>query len=244
MEKNIIITGANRGIGKATVEKFASKKCNIWACARKKDENFENYLEELSYKNNIWIKPIYFELSDPESIELGIKKIIDDKCNIDVLVNNAGINIYNIFQMTRIEDAKKVFQIDYFAPFQIMQIVLKRMTKQKSGAIINISSVAALDTHAGDSVYGSAKSALITLSRAVATEVGRYGIKVNVVAPGPVETEMIRKNMDKVGSTIFSNSIMERLAKPEEIADVIYYLSSEEAAFINGQVIKVDGGKK
>mgnify|MGYP004605912979 CR=1 FL=1 len=244
MEKNIINTGANRGIGKATVEKFASKQCNIWACARKKDENFENYLEELSYKNNIWIKPIYFELSDPESIELGIKQIIDDKCNIDVLVNNAGINIYNIFQMTRIEDAKKVFQIDYFAPFQIMQIVLKRMTKQKSGAIINISSVAALDTHAGDSVYGSAKSALITLSRAVATEVGRYGIKVNVVAPGPVETEMIRKNMDKVGSTIFSNSIMERLAKPEEIADVIYYLSSEEAAFINGQVIKVDGGKK
>ena len=244
MKKNVIITGANRGIGKAIVEKFASKQCNIWACMREKNTSFEKYLCELSGQYDIWIKPIYFDLTDQEAIKEGIKQIISEKLNIDVLVNNAGINIYSLFQMTKIEDAKKLFEIDYFAPFLIMQLVLKRMTKQKSGDIINLSSIAALDSHAGDAVYGSAKAALLTLSKAIATEVGTYGIRVNVVAPGPVETEMIQTNINKIGEQVVSNSIMKRLAKPEEVADVVYYLTSEEASFVNGQVIRVDGGIK
>lgn len=219
-------------------------QCNIWACARTRNEEFEQYLSELSEQNNIWIKPIYFELTDPEAIKTGIKQIMSEKINIDVLVNNAGINMYSLFQMTRLQDAKKLFEIDYFAPFQIMQLILKRMTKQQFGCIINISSIAALDAHAGDAVYGSAKSALLTLSKAVATEVGHMGIRVNVIAPGPVETDMIKTNMEKIGDQIVSNSIMDRLAQSSEIADVVYYLSSDEASFVNGQVIRVDGGIK
>lgn len=173
-----------------------------------------------------------------------MKQIIAEKKDIDILVNNAGVNMYNLFQMTKIADAKRLFEIDYFAPFQIMQFVLKRMTKQKSGCIINLSSIAALDAHSGDAVYGSAKAALLTLSKAIATEVGHLGIRVNVVAPGPVETEMIKNNISKIGNQIVSNSIMGRLATTEEIANVVYYLSSDEASFINGQVIRVDGGIK
>lgn len=244
MEKNVIVTGANRGIGKAIVEKFAKMKCNIWACARQKNDDFEQYLNELSEQNGVWIKPIYFELADSEAVKTGIMQILSEKINIDVLVNNAGVNMYNLFQMTRIQDAKKLFEIDYFAPFQIMQLILKRMTKQRFGCIINISSIAALDAHAGDAVYGSAKSALLTLSKAVAAEVGTMGIRVNVVAPGPVETDMIKMNMDKIGDKVVSNSILGRLAKSSEIADVVYYLSSDEASFVNGQVIRVDGGIK
>lgn len=244
MEKNVIITGANRGIGKSIVEKFASRKCNIWACAREKNDEFEDYLANLSKKYNIWIKPVYFELTDQEAIKTEIKKIISEKLNVDVLINNAGINMYSLFQMTRISDARELFEIDYFAPFQIMQLVLKKMTKQKSGNIINISSIAALDAHSGDAVYGSAKSALLTLSRALAAEVGTFGIRVNVVAPGPVETDMIKENISKIGEQVTSNSIMGRLAKTEEIADVVYYLSSDEASFINGQVVRIDGGIK
>ncbi len=244
MEKNIIVTGANRGIGRAIVEKFALNKCNIWACARTRNNDFERYIQKLAEQNNIWIKPIYFDLIDQDAIKEAMKQIIAEKKDIDILVNNAGVNMYNLFQMTKIADAKRLFEIDYFAPFQIMQFVLKRMTKQKSGCIINLSSIAALDAHSGDAVYGSAKAALLTLSKAIATEVGHLGIRVNVVAPGPVETEMIKNNISKIGNQMVSNSIMGRLATTEEIANVVYYLSSDEASFINGQVIRVDGGIK
>lgn len=244
MNKNILLTGANRGIGMSILEKYAKNSCNIWACARSENSEFENKIKELEQRYNIWIKPVYFDLKNTDEVKRTMKNILAEKLPIDILINNAGINSYSLFQMTNIEEAREIFEINYFAPYIIMQFVLKKMMKQKSGNIINVSSIAALDAHAGDSVYGASKAALLTMSKVIACEVGRYNIRVNVVAPGPTDTDMIKKNKDKVGDSILQNSIMGRMAKKEEIADVIFYLSSEESSFINGQVIRVDGGIK
>lgn len=244
MSKNVVITGSNRGIGMSILEKYAENACNIWACTRKKNLEFEFKIKELEERYNVWIKPIYFDLNNSDEIEKAMKSILEEKLPIDVLINNAGINSYSLFQMTNIVDARNLFEVDFFAPYLIMQFVLKKMIRQKSGSIINVASIAALDAHSGDSVYGAAKAALLTMSKSIACEVGKYNIRVNVVAPGPTDSDMIKINREKIGESLVQNSIMGRLGKKEEIANVIYFLSSDESSFINGQVIRVDGGIK
>lgn len=243
--KNVIITGANRGIGFALLEKYAMNGCNVWACIRKENQEFEQKAKEMESKFGVWIKIICFDLMNEEEIKSGMQEIVKEKEPIDILINNAGINSFSLFQMTRLCDAKDIFQVDYFAPYQIMQFVLRKMTKQKQGCIINMASIAALDSHAGDSIYGAAKAALITTSKGIAAEVGGLGdIRINSVAPGPTETDMIKINLEKIGGKIVSNSAKERLATTKEIADVVFFLTTDEARFINGEVIRVDGGKK
>lgn len=242
--KNVILTGANRGIGYSMLKKFAMNGCNIWACARRESLEFEEKLDKLAQEYHVWIKPVYFELTSEEEIKQAMKDIIKERKNIDVLVNNAGVNYYGLFQMASVKKAKEIFDVNYFAPMIIMQYVLKVMTKQRSGCIINMSSIACLDTHAGDSIYGSAKSALTTLTKILASEVGTSGIRVNAIAPGPTDTDMIKEHITKLDENVVSNSVMGRLAAPDEIADVAIFLASEQASFINGQVIRVDGGAK
>lgn len=242
--KNAVITGANRGIGSAIVQKFAENGCNIWACVRKKSAVFEEKISDLAQKNGVIIIPVYFDLSNGEDIKNGFKNIYNNKRPIDVLVNTAGVINAEIFQRINVATMHDVFEINFFGPVQLSQLVLKSMLRYKNGSIINISSIAGLDTNPTNSIYGSSKAALNSFTKILASEVATSGIRVNAIAPGPTDTEMIQVVQNKVGNALLDRCAMGRLARPDEIAETALFLASEKSSFINGQILRVDGGAK
>lgn len=240
--KNVVITGANRGIGKKLVEKFAENGCNIWACARKENEEFVSFLQELSQKRDVNIEPIFFELSSEESIKQGYMQINQSKEPIDVLINNAGIGHAALFQMTSMTTVREVFEVDFFAVFYLTQLVVRKMTRQKSGCVINMASIAGMDGSALDTVYGSAKAAVIAFTRSLASEVGSQGIRVNAIAPGPTDTDMLNMYRDDVKTQLEKRNAYGRFLTPDEVAEVALFLADDRSLTINGQVIRADGG--
>lgn len=244
--RNVIITGANRGIGRAILEKFADNGWNIWAHARRKNETFESDILQLSEKKHIWIRPVYFELGDETQIKEGMAEIFSDKKEIDAVVNNAGMGGCESFQRLSVRKTRELFDVNFFAPYQIMQLALRKMILQKKGAIVNMSSVASMDVASGDGAYGATKAALNILTKDVAAEVGKIGIRVNAVAPGPTGTDLMEKiYLTRLPeSSILERIAMGRMATVQDIANVVYFLSTDDASFINGEIIRVDGGRK
>lgn len=240
---NVIITGSNRGIGKAMVEAFAAAGANVWACARKSTPEHKIWLKETADKAGVWIKPVYFELTDTDALNDGIQSIIDEGESIDVLVNNAGISTVGLLSMSKVEDIENLFAVNYFAMLRIIQKVSKRMSRQRKGVIINMGSNAGIDPQPGKIAYGSSKAAVMMMTKCLAKELGPMGIRVNAIAPGPVETEMIHQYKDEVLKNLASESALRRLGTTEEIAKVAVFLASEQASYINGEIIKVDGGR-
>lgn len=243
--KNAIITGTNRGIGHAVVEKFAREGANVWACARTKTEDFELDMKKIAEECNVEIQPVYFELTDENQIKEAVKSIYKSKKCVDILVNVAGVVNASLFQMTPMNELRNVFETNFFGPVCLTQNILKIMNRQKSGVIINIASISGIDVNPTNCTYGSSKAAIIHFTKVLASEVGKLGIRVNAIAPGPTETDMIKSVQSVVGDEhLLERCAMERCAKPGEVADVVVYLASEYASFINGQVIRVDGGSK
>lgn len=241
--KNAIVTGSNRGIGFATVKRFAQEGCNVWACARKQNEEFENELKVMSEQYHIWIKPVYFELSDETEIKEGLKSIMGEKLPIDILVNNAGIPFGGLMMMTPVSKLKEVFEINYFAQIQITQLVVRIMMRQKSGSIINMASVGGIETEPGYLAYGSSKAALIWATKCMAKELGPHGIRINAVAPGLTQTSMGNYKNEEELNKVINRTSLHRMAEPDEICQAITYLASDEASFVTGHVLVVDGGR-
>lgn len=240
---NVIITGANRGIGKAMVETFAKAGSNIWACARKTDSIFESWLNITAEANGVWIKPVYFELTDADAINAAIQNIIEEDHPVNVLVNNAGISAVGLLNRSNVEEIEKLFNVNYFAMLRIIQKVSKRMCRQRYGVIINMGSIAGIEPQPGKIAYGSSKAAVMMMTKCLAKELGPLGIRVNAIAPGPIETEMIHQYKDEMLEKLAAESALRRLGKTEEIAQVALFLASEQASYINGEIIKVDGGR-
>lgn len=241
--KNAIVTGSNRGIGLATVKRFAQEGCNVWACARKQNEEFENEMKVLSEQYHVWIKPVYFELSDETGIKEGLKSIFAEKLPIDILVNNAGIPFGGLMMMTPVSKLKEVFEINYFAQIQITQLVVRIMMRQKSGSIINMASVGGIETEPGYLAYGSSKAALIWATKCMAKELGPHGIRINAVAPGLTQTSMGNYKNEEELNKVINRTSLHRMAEPDEICQAITYLASNEASFVTGHVLVVDGGR-
>lgn len=242
--KNAIITGANRGIGRKTVEIFAQNGANIWACARKKSEEFENEINKLSKEYGVYIEPIYFDLASEDELKQAMKDIISQKKSIDILVNNAGIFPNNkLFHMTKVEEIKDIFEINFFANISIVQYVSRVMMRQKYGSIINVASVAALDGDEAQLGYASSKAAILGASKVLAIELGKYNIRVNSVAPSITETDMISNISEEYLEKSIQNKIIKRTANKEEIANVIMFLGSDLSSYMTAQVIRVDGGR-
>jgi 3-oxoacyl-[acyl-carrier protein] reductase len=240
--KNAIVTGCARGIGKSIVEVLSSNGANLWACARSQSIDFEKYLEDLSKKFNVNIKPIYFDLSNKDDMKIAVKQIMADKINIDILVNNAGITYNSLFQMSTQTNIEKVINVNFTAPFLFTQYIVKLMLKNNNGSIINISSSAALDGNAGRAVYGASKAALLCATKALAAELGDQGIRANVIAPGITETDMLESMSEDVIKDTVMNTDLKRSGKPTDIANAVLYLASDLSSYVTGQVLRVDGG--
>lgn len=241
--RTAVLTGSNRGIGKAILEVFARNGANIWACARKADDKFTDYITNLAKATGVTISPVYFDLADAEQVKAGAKTIMSAKQPVDILVNNAGIIYTALFQMTSADKMKEVFEINYFSQMLLTQYITRIMTRQKSGSIINISSSAAIDCNRGRSAYAASKAALLCATKVMAKELAGYNIRVNAIAPGLTETDMMRESTseDAMVSTLQA-TCLKRVGEPSEIADAVLFLSSDLSSYITGQVLRVDGG--
>lgn len=240
-DKTAVITGCNRGIGKEIMTLFASHGANIIACARSKSEEFEQNLQELAVEQDIQITPVYFDLTQEESIKAGIKEIKSLKTPIDILVNNAGIPHLALVPFTRMSDIRNVFQVNYFAQLQIVQGLFNALCKTK-GCIVNMASAAAFDGEAGNAVYGATKASMVLLTKVLAKEMASAGVRVNALAPGLTGTDFAETMGDKAKESMENSSLLHRLGTPEEIAKAALFLASDDASFITGQVLRVDGG--
>ena len=241
--KNTVITGCNRGIGKEIVRVFAENGANIWACVREENGTFSKYINNLEKKHSVSINPVYFDLSDEEQIKTGVKTIKETKEPVDILVNNAGAIFTALFQMTSMKKLKEMFEINYFSQMLLTQYISRIMMRQKSGSIINLSSSAAIEGNEGRTGYASAKAAMITSTKVLAKELAPYNIRVNAVAPGLTQTEMMTSSTPEDALKETLNRIcMKRVGQPEEIANSVLFLASDLSSYMTSQVLRVDGG--
>lgn len=240
---NAIVTGARRGIGRAIVELFAQKGINIWACASKENEEFEQEMKQLSEEYHVWIKPVYFNLENEEETTKALKEVIKEKQPIDILVNNAGVPYGNLMQMTPLKNLREVMEINFIAQIHVMQLVSRVMMRQKSGSIINMGSVGGIEAREGYLAYGSSKAALLWATRSVSKELAKYNIRVNAVAPGLVESDMGMYKTTEEQEKIQNVTCMKRMGQPREIAETVYFLATDASSFMTGAIMNVDGGR-
>ena len=235
--KNIIVTGASGGIGNAIVEKFYENSANILATGTKIDK-----LEELKKKFNN-IKILKFDVSQHEKIEEFINNATEQLGgSLDCIVNNAGITKDNLTIRMSIEEWMKVIDINLTSTFLMSKYSIKKMLKNKSGKIINITSVVGHTGNAGQVNYAASKAGIVAMSKSLAIEYAKKNININCISPGFISTAMTDKLDEKFKEAILAKIPSNKLGKPEDIANAAIFLSSDQSDYINGETIHVNGG--
>lgn len=240
--KNALITGCNRGIGRAVMEKFMQEGANIIACTRVLTPELKTYYEESKEKYGISIYPVVIDLADESSVNNAVKMICSLKLPIHVLVNNAGIACFDGLMHLSLEKLKSVFQVNYFSPILLIKGLVFQMMKAKSASVINMASVAGIEGSAGNCAYGASKSSLILATKTLSKEFSKAKIRVNAIAPSIVSTDMSAGINENIVKQQLSITAIDRPSTPEEIANTALFLASDESSYITGQVIRVDGG--
>lgn len=241
--KNAMITGCARGIGRQMLIAFAQNGANVWACCRSESDEFNRFAAELSEKCSVWIKPLNFDVTDTAKMKQVIRTIMADKISIDVLVNNAGITYNALYQMTSIEKMRQVFEVNFFAQVSLTQYIVKCMVRQGSGNVINVSSSAALDANPGRTAYAASKAAVACMTRVMAHELAAQHIRVNAIAPGITDTDMVDASMTAAAiEGAVQQTRLKRIGQPSEIADAAVFLASDLSSYVTGEVLRVDGG--
>lgn len=241
--RNAIVTGASGSIGEAIVKIFAEKGINVWAHARKENKEFKEKMHTLAQTNDVWIKPIYFDLENEYEMESVMRQVIQEKKTIDILINNAGISPRSILSMTQMEELRKCMEINFFSQIKIMQIVTRVMMRQKSGNIVTIGSVSGYEyAEKGGMSYGASKAALLFATRVIARELADYNIRVNSVSPGFIESKMWMDRPQAILEEALSHRVVKRMGKPEEVAKVVYFMTSEDSSYMTGTNVVVEGG--
>lgn len=239
---NIIITGCNGGMGKAIADKFAKNGNLIIACVRTLTDEFNCYMQSLKVKYGIDYHIIVMDLKNSDSIKDACKSIKDLKIEIDVLINNAGVMAQRMLLLSSMKELRNVFEINFFGQVQFTQGIVKIMSRQKHGNIINMSSVVGLDAYPGNLAYGSSKAAMAYFTKTVSQELAAFNIRVNAIAPTVIETAMKDQISPGSAEEMLHRSAIKRLGQPTDVANMAYFLASDAAAFITGQIIRVDGG--
>lgn len=241
--KTAFITGTNRGLGRAFVEEFAKNGASVIAHARKETPEFVAACADLAARHGVEIDPIFFDMTDSAAMKTAVRALVSARKPVHILVNNAGIAHGGFFQMTSMDTIRRVFDVNLFGHMELTQLLLRWMGKCGGGSIVNIASIAGLDLKVGNCAYGVSKAALIAFTKTLASECAPMGIRANAVCPGLVATDMGAQMEEKAGQEMIFRSAMKRLARPEEIARVAVFLASQDASFLNGQTISVDGGR-
>jgi len=245
--KRAIVTGGTRGIGRAIVKELAAKSCcgvlfsDVAFIYNSCDECAEEIKQEIS-DSGTQIYAFKANVSDYEQTEETVKAAIEKLGGIDILINNAGITRDNLLLRMSENDFDDVINANLKSVFNYTKAVLRPMIKQRYGRIINIASVVGLIGNAGQSNYVASKAGVIGFTKAMARELASRNITVNAVAPGFIQTDMTNKLTDEQKQTLIKNIPLGRLGKPEDVAKVVGFLCSEEADYITGQIIAVDGG--
>ena len=237
--KLAIVTGASRGIGRGIAMTLASRGAYIVATAR--GENAADTVSQIHGAGH-QAEAAALEVTDPASIEALIAGVLERHGRIDVLVNNAGITRDQLMLRMKRDDWDHVIATNLTASFALSQATIKSMVKQRSGRIINISSVVGQTGNAGQANYAASKAGLIGFSKALARELASRNITVNVVAPGLIETDMTKAITEKAHGDWTSQIPLGRLGTTADVAAAVCFLASDEASYITGQVLAVNGG--
>ncbi|WP_010097473.1 3-oxoacyl-ACP reductase FabG [Ornithinibacillus scapharcae] len=239
-DKVAIITGAANGIGYEAARKFGKEGANVVIADFDETKGLES--EEVLKAGGLSVRFVQVNVSDPESVDEMVKQVITEYGKVDILVNNAGITRDAMLSKMTLEQFKQVIDVNLTGVFNCTQAVLASMLEQGKGKIINTSSVTGTYGNVGQTNYAAAKAGLIGMTKTWAKELGRKGINVNAVAPGFTETAMVSAMPDKVIDKMKAMVPMNRLGKPEDIANAYLFLASDESDYINGHVLHVDGG--
>jgi 3-oxoacyl-[acyl-carrier protein] reductase len=236
-----IVTGAGRGIGHAIAVRLGSEGARV-ACVSRSEENARRTADELNVARADSAKPYAVDVSDHAAVQKVGAQILEDFGKADILVNNAGVTRDGLSMRMSIEDWDTVINTNLRGAFNFVQAVQRPMIKQRSGRIINISSVIGLIGNAGQTNYAASKAGLIGLTKSLARELASRSITVNAIAPGFIVTDMTGALSDEIQKQIIGRIPLGRVGEPIDVASSVAFLASAEARYITGQVLCVDGG--
>ena len=239
-KKVALITGCNRGIGLSIIREYAKNNAIIYAASRT-EGSLDDIISELQEKYQANIIPVYFDLTDSDGIKKTFLKINKEHKKLDVLVNNAGVMKDALIGMVTEENMLHTFQVNVFSVINTIQFAAKLMKRNKSGSIINLASIVGSNGNPGQIVYSASKGAIISLTKTAAKELAVDNIRVNAIAPGMIDTDMLRSIGDSRVDNMISKIGFNRLGEPREVADTAVFLASDASKYISGQVIGVDG---
>ncbi len=239
--KTALITGAARGIGKAIAIKYAQQGANVAVTDLKIDDDTKNFIKELE-KENIKAKAYAFDASEFEQVDKSVQEIHKDFGRIDILVNNAGITRDTLLMRMSEEQWDLVLKVNLKSVFAMTKAVQRIMLKQRSGSIINMSSVVGVSGNAGQANYSASKAGIIGFTKSIAKELGSRSIRSNAIAPGFIITDMTGKLSEDVKKQWTETIPLKRGGTPEDVADVCVFLGSDLSSYVTGQVINVCGG--
>ncbi|MBC2578889.1 3-oxoacyl-[acyl-carrier-protein] reductase [Clostridium sp. DJ247] len=240
-DKIALITGGTRGLGRAIAEKLAEEKVKV-VVTGVNEERAKQVANEISLTYNVETLGLKHDVSSEESTKEVVKSIVEKFKRIDILVNNAGITSDGIMMTMKKENWDKVLNVNLTGAFNCTKFVSKHMLKQRSGSIVNITSVVGITGNVGQANYSASKAGLIGFTKTVAKELADRGITVNAIAPGYISTDMTSILSDKVTEETLSKIPMKIFGKPEAVANSVLFLVSNMSRYITGQVINVDGG--
>lgn len=236
-ERVALVTGAGRGIGHAIALRLAREGARV-ACVSRTETNAQKTAREIGEA----AKAYAVDVADHAAVQKTAAQILADFERVDILVNNAGVTRDTLAMRMSEEDWDTVLNTNLKGAFNFTQALLRSMVRQRSGRIINISSVVGIIGNAGQANYVASKAGLIGFTKSIAREVASRGITVNAIAPGLIETDMTAVLSDEIRKTILSKIPLDSLGQPEDIASAVAFLASDEARYITGQVLCVDGG--
>jgi 3-oxoacyl-[acyl-carrier protein] reductase len=236
-KKNIIVTGASGGIGNAIIKKLSEEGANILASGTRIEK-----LEELK-KNFEGLKILKFDISQSDKIEEFIENATSELGgSLDGIVNNAGITQDNLAIRMSLDEWQKVININLTSTFLMSKFAIKKMLKNKSGKIVNITSVVGHTGNLGQANYTASKAGIVAMSKSLAIEYAKKNININCISPGFIKTAMTDKIDDKFKEVIISKIPSARLGEPDDIANAVLFLSSDQSNYINGETLHVNGG--
>jgi 3-oxoacyl-[acyl-carrier protein] reductase len=236
-----VVTGAGRGIGRAIALRLANERARV-ACVSRTEANAKKTTAEINARRADAAKYYAVDVADHAAVQRIGAQILQDFGKIDILVNNAGMTRDGLAMRMSVEDWDSVVNTNLRGAFSFTQAILRAMIKQRSGRIINISSVSGLMGNAGQTNYAASKAGLIGFTKSLARELASRNITVNAVAPGFVTTDMTAGLSDEIKKTLHAKIPLGKTGTPEDIANAVVFLASAEASYITGQTLCVDGG--